>query len=113
MKKTCLILTLFALLSFTAWDAHAQSSDSTFSVVTSPNPFDDELTLTIYPGNRTVKSVRIYDIIGNEVAHTELPLRYTPFSYTLNLAQLRPGFYFLNIYGDKGIIESRKIFCRR
>jgi len=113
MKKTALILSLFTLLVFTAWDAHAQASDSTFSVVTSPNPFDDELTLTIYPGNRVVKSVKIYDIIGNDVAHTELPLRHSPFAYTLNLAHLRPGFYFLNIYGDKGIIESRKIFCSR
>jgi len=113
MKKAAIILTLFTLLSFSAWEARAQSSDSTFSIVASPNPFEDELTLTINPGTRTVKSVKIYDIIGNEVAHIELPLRHSPFSYTLNLASLRPGFYFLNLYGDKGIIESRKIFCRR
>ncbi len=95
-------------------DAHAQSaSDSTFSLIASPNPFEEELTLTIHPGNKTVKSVRIYDIIGNEVAHVDLPLRHSPFSYTLNLAHLRPGFYFLNLYSDKGIIESRKIFCSR
>ncbi len=87
--------------------------ESKYEFQVSPNPFDDELNLTIFPGNKNVKFIKIFDIIGKEVASIDLSSKVGPSAYKVDFSNLRPGLYFCNVYSDKGIIETRKILRNR
>ena len=91
--------------------AQAQT-DSTFSVSTSANPFDDQVVINITQA-KNVTGIKIFDAIGKEVS-SEIPVntlyRGGVLSYTLDFTHMRPGVYFCTIYSDKGILETRKLF---
>ncbi|MBO9700038.1 MAG: T9SS type A sorting domain-containing protein [Sporocytophaga sp.] len=87
--------------------------ESKYEFQVTPNPFEDELNLTIFPGNKNVKFIKIFDIIGKEVASIDLSSKVGPSAYKVDFSNLRPGLYFCNVYSDKGIIETRKILRNR
>ncbi|WP_081990637.1 T9SS type A sorting domain-containing protein [Sporocytophaga myxococcoides] len=91
----------------------ADLRESKYEFHISPNPFDDELNLTIFPGNKNVKFIKIFDIIGKEVASIDLSNKVGPSAYKVDFSNLRPGLYFCNVYSDKGIIETRKVLRNR
>gem|GEM_PF-3247386 len=84
-----------------------------YELQVSPNPFDDELNLIVYPGNKNVKSIKIFDIIGKEVVSIDVTNKVGPSVYKVDFSNLKPGLYFCNVYSDKGIIETRKILRNR
>jgi plastocyanin len=83
---------------------------SKYEMIVSPNPFEDEVTLTINPGNKHLTAVRIFDLIGKEVAHIDLKNKTGLISYRLDFSRLNPGVYFCNVYSDSGIVETKKLF---
>lgn len=91
----------------------ADLKESKYEFQVSPNPFEDELNLTIFPGNKNVKFIKIFDLIGKEVASIDLSGKVGPSAYKIDFSNLRPGLYFCNVYSDKGIIETRKILRNR
>ncbi|WP_081670952.1 T9SS type A sorting domain-containing protein [Sporocytophaga myxococcoides] len=91
----------------------ADLKESKYEFQVTPNPFEDELNLTIFPGNKNVKFIKIFDIIGKEVASIDLSSKVGPSAYKVDFSNLRPGLYFCNVYSDKGIIETRKILRNR
>ncbi len=86
------------------------TATSKYELVASPNPFDDEVTLTIHEGNKKLSAIKIFDLIGKEVAHIDLRNKSGSVSYKLDFSQLRPGVYFCNVYSENGIIETKKLF---
>ncbi|MCR6639561.1 MAG: T9SS type A sorting domain-containing protein [Sporocytophaga sp.] len=91
----------------------ADLKESKYEFHISPNPFEDELNLTIFPGNKNIKFIKIFDIIGKEVASIDLSNKVGPSAYKVDFSNLRPGLYFCNVYSDKGIIETRKVLRNR
>lgn len=81
-----------------------------YELSTSPNPFEDEINITINPGNKNLTAIRICDLIGKEVAFIDLTHKNGVTSYSVNFENLKPGVYFCNVYSSKGIIETRKLF---
>ena len=112
MKKILLILSLIFIAVLGHNEAKAQS-DSTFSVTTSANPFEDQIVINIFHANKNVTGLKIFDAIGREVT-SEVTInavsRGSILSYTLDFTNVRPGIYFCSIYSDKGILETRKLF---
>jgi len=104
MKKWIAIFVL--ILGIGLAGAMAQS-DPTFYI--SPNPAENDVTLSInYPG-ADIKGIRIFDMIGKEVAFIDLNGKTGPTQITIDISGFRPGIYFCNLYSDKGVIESRKL----
>jgi plastocyanin len=85
------------------------SVNQKYELVASPNPFEDVVTLTINQGNKHLTSVRVFDLIGKEVAYIDLKNK-TSASYTLDFSKLNPGVYFCNVYSESGIVETKKLF---
>lgn len=67
-----------------------------------PNPIKTEFRVTVH--NATVKSIKVFSILGNQVLH-----------FTANnqgvydISNLNQGIYILNIYTEKGVITKRVI----
>jgi hypothetical protein len=115
MKKIVLklyvFLTLLGCSSVGAQNIDSMyTSASKYELIASPNPFDEEVTLTIHEGNKKLTSIRIFDLIGKEVAYIDLKNKSGSISYKLDFSQLRPGVYFCNVYSQDGIIETKKLF---
>jgi hypothetical protein len=112
MKKVLLILSVFFLAVLAHSEAQAQT-DTTFSVSTSANPFDEQVIININVANKNVTGIKIFDAIGKEISY-ELSItavsRGGLLSYTLDFTHVKPGVYFCSIYSDKGILETRKLF---
>jgi hypothetical protein len=81
-----------------------------FSAV--PNPFDDQLSLDIALGNKNVTEIKIYDLIGKEVASVNLSGKTGFHSYKVDTSNLRAGIYFCTVYTANGILETKKLFRR-
>lgn len=112
MKKILIIVAVFFVTVFAYKEAKAQS-DTTFSVSTSANPFEDQVVINIVHANKTVTGLRIVDAIGREVSAdvtSNVVVRAGVISYTLDFTNVRPGVYFCSIYSDKGILETKKLF---
>ncbi len=112
MKRVLLIVFVCFMAVLTHTEAQAQT-DTTFSVSTSANPFDDQVIINVTQANKNVTGIKIFDAIGKEVS-AEIPVnsifRAGVLSYTLDFTHMRPGVYFCTIYSDKGILETRKLF---
>src|SRR6266404_1206935 len=96
MKKILLIVALLFIAVLTHNEAKAQS-DSTFSVSTSANPFDDQVIINITHANKNVTGLKIFDAIGREVSsevNINVVSRGGIISYTLDFTNVRPGIYF-------------------
>jgi hypothetical protein len=112
MKKILVIIAVVFVTVFAYKEAKAQS-DSTFSVSTSANPFEEQIIINIVHANKNVTGLRIVDAIGREVSSDvvfNVVNRGSIISYTLDFTNVRPGVYFCSIYSDKGILETRKLF---
>jgi hypothetical protein len=112
MKKVILLVCLFVTMALAHFKAQAQT-DTTFSVFTSANPFEDQITINIILASKNVTGLKILDAIGKEVSN-DITIhsinRGNVLSYTLDFTNARPGVYFCSIYSDKGILETRKLF---
>jgi plastocyanin len=75
-----------------------------------PNPFSDEVTLTVNEGNKNLKSIKVFDLIGTQVAEIDLTSKSGISTYRLDFSNLKPGVYFCNVYSDTGIVETKKLF---
>lgn len=112
MKRFLPIVFLFFIAVLTHTEAQAQT-DTTFSVSTSANPFDEQVIININHANKNVTGIRIQDAIGRDVS-SEVSISVSNrggiISYTLDFTHMKPGVYFCSIYSDKGILETRKLF---
>jgi len=112
MKRIILLLVVLNIVALARYEAHAQA-DTTFSVTTSANPFDDQITLNITLANKNVTGLKIFDAIGKEIT-SDISIYSAKnqgfISFTLDFSTIKPGIYFCSIYSDKGIIETRKLF---
>ena len=104
MKK---IVTIILLTFGIGFGVFAQS-DTTTSFHISPNPVENDVTFRINYSNKDIRGIRIYDMIGKEVAYIDLMGKTGFTSMTIDISSLRTGIYFCNLYSDKGIIESKK-----
>jgi hypothetical protein len=95
-------------------ELRAQSADTTSSPAshlrTASNTFDERLTVKVIPGNKTMKYVKIFDIIGNEVASIDLTGKTGSMTFSVDASRLENGIYLCNLYSDKGIIETKKVY---
>ena len=105
MKKLALILFLLFGIGFAS---NAQSDTATTFYI-SPNPVENDVTFRINYLNKDIKAVRIYDMIGKEVAYIDLTGKTGFTTITIDISALHTGIYFCNLYSDKGIVESRKM----
>lgn len=109
MKK---LLLFFAFIIF-AFAAQAQvTSDTAFVFHATYSPLDG-IEMQVAPGNKAVRGIRVYDLIGNEVARQELSGKQAIYFYTIDTSRLPGGLYFCAVYSDKGILETRKIFVTK
>ena len=69
-----------------------------------PNPFHDELTVE-WDAN-TVKSIGIYNLLGNKVV--DVPMSYDN-KTMVNTSLLGTGVYFLQVETDAGIFTYRLV----
>lgn len=73
-----------------------------------PDYYDHQITFNVNSGNKNLRGIKVFDIIGKEVAFVDLANRAGNSSYTVNFSNLRPGIYMCSIYSDKGIVETRR-----
>lgn len=93
--------------------AHAQSIDTTAAStphLRAASTNDDHLTLKVFSGNKNMKYVKIFDIIGNEVASIDLSGKTGTMTFNLDGSHLENGIYLCNLYSDKGILETKKVY---
>ena len=88
-------------------------NSSKYELIAAPNPFNDEVTLTVNGGNKNLSTIRIFDLIGKEVVTIDLKNKSGVTTYSLDFSQLKPGVYFCNVYSDEGIVETKKLFRTR
>ncbi len=106
MKKLLLLVLFVAGIGFAS---NAQSDTDTLFYL-SPNPVEtDAVSCHVNYPQKDIRGIRIYDIIGKEVAYIDLTGKTGLLVFPIDVSALRPGIYFCNLYSSKGIIESRKI----
>jgi len=120
MKKLILLLYLFFAMFLAVKDALAQErqekdtiyvSDKVnrYELTASPNPFENEVTITLTEGNKNLTAIRICNILGSEVAFIDLKNRSGILSYKLDFSGLPSGVYFCTVYGSEGIIATKRL----
>ncbi len=113
MKKILFIASIIFTVTLLAHNESIAQSDTTFSVSTSANPFDDQVVINIIPASKNITGLKIFDAIGKEVTSfitIQTIHRGSIVSYSLDFTAVKPGVYFCSIYSDKGILETRKLF---
>jgi plastocyanin len=97
--------------TFTVSGATAiNNSTSTYDLTAAPNPFNDQLSLNINVGEKSLTQLKIYDLIGKEVTSINLDGKSGSHTYNVDASNLRPGIYFCTVYSEKGIVETMKLF---
>ncbi|MFL5728378.1 MAG: T9SS type A sorting domain-containing protein [Cytophagaceae bacterium] len=86
------------------------NSSSTYDLSAAPNPFSDQLSLNLNVGNKNLTNLKIYDLIGKEVANIDLSGKTGQHTYRVDASHLRSGIYFCTVYSDRGIVETMKLF---
>ena len=81
-----------------------------YNLSAAPNPFSDQLSLSINIGNKNLTQLKIYDLIGKEVTSINLDGKSGFHTYRVDASHLRPGIYFCTVYSEKGIVETMKLF---
>lgn len=80
-----------------------------YELSASPNPFENEVTITLTEGNKNLTGIRICNILGSEVAFIDLKNKSGILSYKLDFSELPSGVYFCTVYGSEGIIETKRL----
>lgn len=115
MKK--FLLSMIAFAFFTLMGCHQElkaQSDSTSKSNSLPlmsinTPSEDNVSLRINNGGgKYLKYVKIFDIIGKEVASIEVGSQSFPMQYNVDLSSYRQNIFICNLYSDKGLVESKK-----
>lgn len=78
------------------------SQQQNYAVTVYPNPTKSKLNITLAK-NTTIKSIHIYNVIG-QLVHTN-----TYSSETIDVSELKNGTYFIKIISDNGIATSKFI----
>jgi hypothetical protein len=78
-----------------------------FDIVIYPNPVNDWLHIDI-ESRQAVQQVTIFDVVGREVGRHP----YVP-EVPLSVKDLSPGIYFVELLGENGYLERRKIVVAR
>ncbi|HEX8549742.1 MAG TPA: T9SS type A sorting domain-containing protein [Cytophagaceae bacterium] len=86
-----------------------QKSPYDFEII--PNYVHEKITLKINSTDRHLKTIKIFDIIGNEIVSVEL-VHKELYKYDIDFSSFRPGVYLCNLYSDKGIVATRKLLYR-
>ena len=76
-----------------------------------PNYVHEKITLKINSTDKHLKTIKIFDIIGNEIISLEL-VHKELYKYDIDFSSFRPGVYLCNLYSDKGIVATRKLLYR-
>jgi hypothetical protein len=110
------ILGIFVGITFCS-NLKAQNIDSTSSSAThlrmAPSTSEERLHVNVTARNKNMKYLKIFDIIGNEVASIDLSGKTGSIAFSLDLSQFENGLYLCNLYSEKGIIETKKIYWSR
>lgn len=74
-----------------------------------PNPFKS--SLTVESGSHNISNIKIYDFVGKEVFQTQAEKGMLgTFQQTLNLDNLQPGMYFVQLINNSGTaLETIKV----
>ena len=98
-------------------NVHAQTTDTTAAsgahLRVASNTLEDKLNVKVFPGNKSMKYVKIFDIIGNEVASIDLAGKSGSLTFNVDASRLENGIYFCNLYSEKGIIQTNKVYWSR
>ena len=118
-----LLITAISLTVASSWGSETKahiSSRGTQSSINQKSPYDfeiipnyvhEKITLKINSTDKHLKTIKIFDIIGNEVVSLEL-VHKELYKYDIDFSSFRPGVYLCNLYSDKGIVATRKLLYR-
>jgi len=70
-----------------------------------PNPASDQINVT---SNFNITEIKIYNTIGKLIMDNSIQKR----DFTINVNDLIPGVYFLELANENGITETKKIMIR-
>jgi len=112
-KKLQSIIILFAFFTLSStMSVRAQSALDTAShfLTATPNPFEDRLEIRVKETSPVIKFIKITDIIGNQVAFLDVSDRALPINFHLDFSGLKQGLYLCNVYSDKGLVETKRLY---
>lgn len=72
------------------------------SLIVSPNPFENEISISLVESNKTNVHIRIYSTTGSIVYEG-----FVSTGNTLNLQDLNKGIYFLQAEFKEGVVQTR------
>lgn len=80
-------------------------------VLVSPNPFNDNLTLTMEAPETGNVSVQLYNLTGGLQKSLEItPAELTNNTYTIPTADLATGMYIMQVSTEQGVRHTSKVF---
>lgn len=81
------------------------------NVLVSPNPFNDNLTLTMDAPETGNVSVQLYNLTGGLQKSLEItPAELTNNTYTIPTADLATGMYIMQVSTEQGVRHTSKVF---
>jgi hypothetical protein len=125
MKKSVLIFAIiFSFLTLgsyhfsiafagTAYSVVSSSKGSDIEVKVYPNPFKEILNLEIDTKSTLPTEVKIFDIIGVQKQIIHLEDTSNRGKIYIQIRDLNEGIYFLNIYSDGKLLDTKKIICTK
>ena len=73
--------------------------------------YEDNLSLRINSSaGKSLRYVKIFDIIGKEVATIDVAGQGFPVQFNVDLSSHRQNIFICNLYSEKGLVESKKFF---
>lgn len=94
-------------------NSNAQSDSLKFSnsnsLMSISQSYQDNLSLKINgAAGRNLRLVKVFDIIGKEVASVEVASSNSASIYDIDLTSHKQNIFIFNLYSDKGLVESKK-----
>lgn len=86
-------------------------TEKALNVLVSPNPFNDNLTLTMEAPETGNVSVQLYNLTGGLQKSLEItPAELTNNTYTIPTADLATGMYIMQVSTEQGVRHTSKVF---
>ncbi len=82
-------------------------------VDTHPNPFNEQLTITVHDPTARALSVTLYDILGRQTLRRNLPATSGIRKLTIDASSFASGIYVLNVSADGTSLASQRIVLLR